>query len=109
MALLDAAREVFARKQFLQELSIQSSSKPITILSNSQSALEIAENPAKYRYAKHIDIKYHAIRHYIQNNKIEIDYIPTQAHPADIFTKALQSIKHQRCVQLMGLRNIYDI
>ncbi len=103
MALSDAAREAIARKQFFQELSVQSSSKPITILSDSQSALEIAENPAKYRYAKHIDIKYHAIRHYIQNGKIEIDYIPTQAQPADALTKALQPIKHQRCVELMGL------
>ena len=58
MALSDAAREAIARKQFFQEFSVQSSSKPITILSDSQSALEIAENPAKYRYAKHIDIKY---------------------------------------------------
>ena len=109
MILSDMLREAIARKQFFQELSVQSSSKPITILSDSQSALEIAENPAKYRYAKHIDIKYHTIRHYIQNDKIEIDYIPTQAQPADVLTKALQPIKHQRCVELMGLRNIYEI
>ena len=109
MALSDVAREAITRKQFFQELSVQSSSKPITILSDSQSALEIAENPAKYRYAKHIDIKYHAIQHYIQNNKIEIDYIPTQAQPADVLTKALQPIKHQCCIELMGLQNIYNV
>src|SRR5437762_13068774 len=64
MALSDASREALARKQFSQELRVPSSSTPITILSDNQSALKIAENPANYRRAKHIDIRYHAIRHY---------------------------------------------
>src|SRR5271167_2644164 len=100
MALSDVTREVIARKQFFQELNVQSLSKSIMILSDNQSALEIAENPAKYHYAKHIDIKYHTIRYYIQNDKIEIDYIPTQAQSADVLTKALQFIRHQHCVEL---------
>ena len=61
MALSDASREALARKQFGQELGVPSSQAPITILSDNQSALEIAENPANYRRAKHIDIRYHAI------------------------------------------------
>ena len=52
MALSDASREALARKQFSQELRVPSSSTPITILSDNQSALEIAENPANYRKAK---------------------------------------------------------
>src|SRR5947199_10689875 len=43
MALSDASREALARKQFGQELKVRSSSSPITILSDNQSALEIAE------------------------------------------------------------------
>ena len=56
IALSDASREALARKQFGQELRLPSASSPITILSDNQSALEIAENPANYRRAKHIDI-----------------------------------------------------
>src|SRR5438552_11746132 len=59
VALSDASREALARKQFSQELKVRSSSSPITILSDNQSALEIAENPANYCKAKHIDIRYH--------------------------------------------------
>ena len=77
--LSNLIREIITRKQIFQELNIQLSFKLITILSNNQSILEITENPAKYYYAKYIDIKYHIIRYYIQNNKIEIDYILTQA------------------------------
>ena len=49
MALSDASREALTRKQFGQELHVPSSSSPITIVSDNQSALEIAENPANYR------------------------------------------------------------
>ena len=108
MALSDASREAIARKQFFQELTIPSSS-PVTILSDNQSALDIAENPANYRKAKHIDIRYHAIRHYLRNGTFDVDYIPSEAQAADILTKALGPLQHQRCIKLLGLQNTYDI
>ena len=108
MALSDASREALARKQFSQELKIPSSSTPITILSDNQSALEIVENPSNYRKAKHIDIRYHAIRHYLRNDLITVDYVPSNAQAADIFTKALGPLKHHECVKLLGLRNSYE-
>jgi hypothetical protein len=96
MALSDAAREALARLQLFEELHIPSASKPVTILTDSQTALDISENSANYRQAKHIDIRYHAVRHYIHDGKIEIDYIPSNYQPADIFTKALGHVKHLR-------------
>jgi hypothetical protein len=108
MALSDAAREALARKQFFCELQMPSGAKPITILSDSQSALDISENPARYRQAKHIDIRYHAIRHYIHDLKIEVDYIPSAYQPADLFTKALGATKHQRFCRTIGLHNSYE-
>jgi hypothetical protein len=59
MALSDASQESIARSQFLEEMNIPST--PITILSDSQTALDVAENPSNYRNAKHIDIRYHAV------------------------------------------------
>jgi hypothetical protein len=108
MALSDAAREALARKQFFGELQMPSGEKPITILSDSQSALDISENPARYRQAKHIDIRYHAIQHYIRDLKIEVDYIPSAYQPADLFTKALGATKHQRFCRTIGLHNRYE-
>ena len=77
----------------------------ITILTDNQS---VAENPANYRRAKHIDIRYHAIRHYLRNHLITVDYVPSNAQAADILTKALGPLKHHECVQLLGLRNSYE-
>jgi len=77
MALSDAAREALARRQLFEELRLPSASKPVTILTDSQTALDISENPANYRQAKHIDIRYHTVGHYIHERKIEIDHIPS--------------------------------
>ena len=73
MALSDAAQKALIYKQLFCELHIPSYQQPVTILSDSQSALNITENPAKYRQAKHIDVWYHAIRHYIHNHNINVD------------------------------------
>jgi hypothetical protein len=86
MDLSDASRESIARSQFLKEMNIPATS--ISILSDSQTALDIAENPSNYRNAKHIDIRYQAIRNYIQQGKIDVDYIPTERQTADILTKS---------------------
>jgi hypothetical protein len=83
---------------------------PILILSDSETALELANRTAlNYRKAKHIDIKYHAIRHYIQEDKIQVNHVPGAENIADIFTKALGPQLHQRFVNDMGMRNIQDI
>ena len=73
------------------------------ILSDNQGALDISEDPTNYQRAKHIDIRYHFIRHALHSDQISIDYIPSTENPADILTKALEPVKHQHCVELMNL------
>jgi hypothetical protein len=108
MALSDATREAIARKQLFQELQIPSAIRPVPILCDSQSANDISDNPARYRQAKHIDVRYHAVRHYLHDGKITIDYIPSAYQPADMLTKALETIKHKRFCGMIGLRNSYE-
>ena len=108
VAAAEAAREALARKQFLEELNIPCATNPITILSDSQAALDISENPTKYRQAKHIDIKYHAVRHYIREGKIQVDYVPSEYQVADIFTKALGGVRFRRFTRSLGLKNIWE-
>jgi hypothetical protein len=104
MALSDASREAIARMQQLSELRCDI--PPPTLLSDNQGALDIAENPTNFQRAKHIDIRFHFIRHALLNDSISIHYIPTSDNPADALTKALPPLKHQRCVQQMGLIEI---
>ena len=73
-----------------------------TIFSDNQGALTIATNPTDHQRAKHIDIRYHFIRNCLQNNSILIDYVPTTSQTADILTKALPPILHERNIGLVG-------
>jgi len=101
MAVSDASREAIARSQLFNELKVKL--PPPLILCDNQGALDISENATNYQRAKHIDIRYHFIRHALQNDKITLDYIPSQENPADVLTKALTPQKHELCVQRLRL------
>ena len=102
MALSDASREAIARSHLFHELSINIPS-PL-LVSDNQGALAIAENPTNYQRAKHIDLRYHFIRHALENGQIRIDYVHTAQQPADALTKALGPQKFQHLLGLMNLR-----
>ena len=108
MALSDASREAIAREQFFQELNIPS--MPILVLSDNEAALDLADGTTtNYRRAKHIDIQYHQVPYFIQQGKVEVGHISSEYQIAGIFTKALGPERHQHLVQLMGMRNSYDL
>jgi hypothetical protein len=75
---------------------------------DNQTTLDIAENLSNYRNAKHMDIRYHTVRNYIQQGKIDVHYILTERQTADILTKSIGSINNQKSVELLGLQNSYD-
>ena len=101
MALSDAAGEAIARSRLYGEFLLKL--PPSMVLSDNQGGLDITEDPTNYQKAKHIDIRYHFIRHTLHSDQISIDYIPSTENPADILTKSLQPLKHQHCVELMKL------
>jgi hypothetical protein len=74
MALSDASREAIAREQFFQELNIQS--MPVLILSDNEAAFDLADGTGtNHCRSKHIDIRYHQVRHFIQQGKVEVSHI----------------------------------
>ena len=49
----------------------------------------LTNNPIQHSRAKHIEIKYHFIRDYVQKGAIDIQFIDTDNQWANIFTKPL--------------------
>jgi hypothetical protein len=101
MTLSDASREAIARSQLYQELSLKLPTP--TILSDNNGALDVTEDSTNYQRVKHIDIRYHFVRHALHSNQIAIDHIPSAENPADILTKALDFPKHQHLVEHLNL------
>jgi len=108
VALSDATREAIAKHQLMQELRIHVESPPKIsypprIHCDNQGALAIAENPVNYQRSKHIDIRYHFVRHAIQDKKVTVTYIATKMQIADILTKALRPLqRHENVNRIFG-------
>jgi hypothetical protein len=71
---------------------------------DNKSCIKLSENPVFHDRSKHIDIRYHFIRDYVQRGVVRLDYIQTDEQMADIFTKALSKQKFMKFRDQMGLR-----
>ena len=96
MALSDAAHEAIARSHIFEELGIETPAP--AILCDCQPALAIVDNPTNYQRAKHIELRYHHVRHVHHDGLIALGYVPSKLQPADILTKALNAAAHHRCI-----------
>jgi ABC-type transport system involved in Fe-S cluster assembly fused permease/ATPase subunit len=74
------------------------------LLTDSESAMKLANNPEFHKRSKHIDITYHFIRDAIIDKKVDLLYINTKRQLADGFTKGLDINKHNNFISSLGLR-----
>ena len=63
------------------------------ILCDNQSCIKLSENPVFHDRSKHIDIRCHFIRDWVQRGAVQLQYTPTREQVADILTKALGKTK----------------
>lgn len=103
IAASHSGREVMFVRSLLGELM----ENPVDHLSlmhcDNQSAISVAENPAMHNKAKHIALKYHYIRDFVDNKDITIHYCQSGANPADLLTKILPCDATLRCRCMISL------
>ena len=71
----------------LGELGATSSTT--TVYCDNQGAKALAESSRYHQRTKHINVRYHFIRHHITSGEIQVVWVPTAEQQADILTKAL--------------------
>ena len=71
---------------------------------DNQSAIALSKDNKFHQRTKHIDIRYHYIREAVEDGRIQVEYIPTDQNPADIFTKPLSKTKFRGFVAGLGLK-----
>jgi len=60
------------------------------------------------RDSKHIEIRYHFIRDWVQRGAVQLEYIPTDEQIANILTKSLPRGRHIYFRDKMGMvKNIF--
>ncbi|KAK1383635.1 hypothetical protein POM88_021370 [Heracleum sosnowskyi] len=75
----------------------------IPIFCDNTNAIAITENPVQHSRTKHIDIKYHFIREHVMNGTMELHFVPSEKHLADIFTKPLDESTFSRLVSELAM------
>jgi hypothetical protein len=88
MAASQATCEALWLRKLLVDLFDQEL-RPTVIYCDNQSCIQLSENPVFHDRSKHIEIRYHFIRDYVQRGAVELRHISTDEQVADILTKSL--------------------
>jgi hypothetical protein len=64
-----------------------------TLFSDNQSAIALTKEHQFHARTKHIDVRFHFLRWVVEEGRIRLIYCPTDDMVADVFTKALPSVK----------------
>jgi hypothetical protein len=75
------------------------------LLIDNTSAIKLAKNPRFHDRTKHINMKYHLIRHHVEAKTIHLIHCSTSEQIADIFTKVLGREKFEKFRKMLGLTN----
>ena len=74
-----------------------------TLFSDNQSAITLTKEHQYHARTKHINICFHFIRWIVEDGKLRLIYCPMEEMVADIFTKALVSMKVKHFASELGL------
>lgn len=87
MELTNAAQEAIWICNFMSEIGYGVA--PITVYSDSQGAIALAQNNIIHARSKHIEVKEHFIRDCVSRGYVNLEWVGSGAMLADIFTKPL--------------------
>lgn len=69
-----------------------------------KSAIDLAKNPVFHGRSKHIDIRYDFIRECVEKGEIVVKHVSTNGQRADSLVKALDIVKFERMINLLGVK-----
>ena len=95
IALLEAAKEVKFVYQVLTNMGIKVK-LPIVVRVDNIGAIFMSGNIAISDQTKHVDIRYHFVREFVEDNFLKIIFVKTKENVADIFTKNLPKELHNK-------------
>jgi hypothetical protein len=101
-AACEAAKEAIALRHLHSSL-VGELRTPTLLFTDNAAARDHVRNNVKHQRTKHIDIKFHLIRHAFENGHIVVEHVPSREQRADILTKALPRVLHDHHIRLLNL------
>nr|GEY78749.1 retrovirus-related Pol polyprotein from transposon TNT 1-94 [Tanacetum cinerariifolium] len=109
----DTHRSTLGSAQFLGDKLMRSqltdygfAYKHIPLYCDNKSVIAICCNNVQHSRSKHIDILHHFIREKVEKRVIELYFVRTEYQLANIFTKALPSVRFKFIRPWLGMRNL---
>jgi len=93
-------------KHQLEDYQINANS--ILIYCHNTVVICLSKNPILHSRAKHIEIKHHLIRDYVQKGILDIQFIDIEHQWADIFTKPLTMERFSFIEKNLNMHFMYD-
>ena len=93
MAASEAAKEAVYLDRLFTNLGFRTDDEPMRLLCDNQAAIDSSYNPENHARTKHIDRRHYFIRELVEDGKLVVPFVPTEANTADFFTKPLKSAK----------------
>ena len=75
----------------------------VKLLVDNNSAIVLTKNPVQHSRTKHINTRHHFMRQYVEDKKIQVDYVRTKDQLADILTKSLGRVKFLEMREHLGI------
>jgi hypothetical protein len=104
IAATHAAKEGIWLRRLIGEL-FDNADAPTTLYCDNQAAITLATTDNFHARTKHIDIRFHFIRHCVETGVFKLIYCPTDDMVADLLTKALPAWKVKGHTAALGLRS----
>lgn len=102
IALDAAAREGLWLTSLFEQLS-RPITLPMQLWEDNQGTINVTKNPVNHPGMKHIEVRYFAIRDWISEGKLRVDYLATNDMLADAFTKPLNGARLRDLCTRMGM------
>ena len=101
MAVAEGVKEALWLKGLLDNLGMKQ--EHVKLRCDSQSAIHLAKNQVHHARTKHIDVRYHFVRHVVKEGSISLTKVHTDENPTDMLTKVVTGGKFQHCLDLLNI------
>jgi len=103
IALSQTVKEVVWLLSCLKEIDFMVNSKiTVPVFVDNKAAIDFSTSRIEKSRTKHIDIRFHFVRDFVQNGVVRIKYVESTRNLADIFTKALPKFRHQNMCKMIN-------
>jgi Reverse transcriptase (RNA-dependent DNA polymerase) len=101
IACNEGVRDLMWVQSLCQELK-QECDVPL-LRSDNTASIFLMQRPGKHNKSKHIEIKYHYVRHFVEQDQLLVEHCRSDTNTADIFTKPLGRTKFEKFRQQLGV------